>query len=421
MNERKTAFDILLKIEKDKAYSNLLLDSVLTDGKEDSSFVRFLVYGVVERKITLDYYLSLYLKQPINKLKPHVLVILRMGAFQLKYMDSVPDFSAVNESVKLAKQTGCSYASGLINSVLRRISEVDTQLPSDDSPESMSIRYSCPEELVSQYIGDYGTEDAKGILENALKVPPLYLRVNTFMTDTDKLMSLLDKAGVKSEKCSLADNALKITDGNVFESGYISEGLCYVQDLSSQICAAKLGAVKGETVYDMCSAPGSKAYTIAQYMENEGLIRAFDLHPHRVELIKKGAAKLGIDIIDAAVSDSSVFDSSLAKADRVLCDVPCSGLGVIRRKPEIRYKELSQIGILPDLQYNILLCSAEYLKVGGTLIYSTCSLNKKENESVCDRFLNVNPAFVKTEDYMTLFPHENDTDGFFIACFTRNE
>ena len=421
MNERRTAFDILLKIEKDKAYSNLVLDSVLTDGDADSSFVRYLVYGVIERKITLDYYLSLYLKQPISKLKPQVLVILRMGVFQLKFMDSVPAFSAVNESVKLSKQTGCAFASGLVNSVLRKLSEDDTPLPSDDSLKSMSIRYSCPEGLMNQYIDDYGIDDAKGIAENAINVPPVYLRVNTLKTDPDSFVKLLDKAGVKTEKCMLADNALKILKGNVFDTPYIREGLCYVQDLSSQICAAKLGAVKGETVFDMCSAPGSKAYTIAQYMENEGRILAFDLHQHRVELIKKGADKLGIDIIDAKVSDSSVFDASLPKADRVLCDVPCSGLGVIRRKPEIKYKELSQIDNLPDLQYNILLCSAEYLKVGGTLIYSTCSLNKKENESVCDRFLEENPGFVKKEDYLTLLPHKNDTDGFFIACFTRNE
>ncbi len=419
MNERKTAFDILYKIEYNKAYSNLILDNVLNEGNSNSSFIRYIVYGVIERKITLDYILSKYLKQPIKKLKPQVLIILRMGVFQLKFMNSVPTSAAVNESVKLCKSEGCSFASGLVNSVLRKISTDNIFYPDDDSSESLSVIYSCPVNLVNQYINDYGMDNAKEILESSLKVPPIYLRINSLKSDIDQVSEILEKNNFEFEQIKDIDNCIKVISGNLFETNIIDLGLAYVQDLSSQICVKTLNANPGETVFDMCAAPGSKSYTIAQYMNNEGKIYSFDLHQHRVDLINKGAKKLDISIISANKADSSVYNEKLGLADKILCDVPCAGLGVIRRKPEIKYKDLGQIDNLSDLQYNILLCSSKYLKVEGSLIYSTCSLNKKENEMVCDRFLSENKKYIKDGQYLTLMPHKYDTDGFFIARFKR--
>ncbi|MCH5190840.1 MAG: 16S rRNA (cytosine(967)-C(5))-methyltransferase RsmB [Oscillospiraceae bacterium] len=427
MDDRALAFKILNKIELDKAYSNLVLDAVLsTDKTEHAPFVSSLVYGVIERKITLDYILSGFLTQPIKKLKPQVLTILRMGTYQLKFMDKVPTFAAVNESVRLAKREKCAYAAGLINSVLRKIASCEIEYPcTDDKFSDLSIKYSCPVNLVKHFSDDYGIENAEMILKSSLGAPETVLRVNTLKTDADTLISQLEKDGFKAEKSPLIDNAVILKSGAVMQSSAYKNGLFHVQDTASQLCIQALDPKPDEIVFDMCSSPGGKAFTIAEKMENRGQIYAFDLYEHRVKLINDGAERLGIKIIKGSVWDSSIFSESLPIADRVLCDVPCSGLGVIRRKPEIRYKDLGFVDKLCDLQYNIINVSARYVKSGGDLVYSTCSLNKAENQNICDRFLSDNPSFKKVtlsddDGYMTLMPHKNNTDGFFIAKFIKD-
>lgn len=427
MDDRSLAFKILNKIELDKAYSNLAIDAGLSEDKaEYAPFVSSLVYGVIERKITLDFILSGFLTQPIKKLKPQVLTILRMGTYQLKFMDKVPTFAAVNESVKLAKREKCGFAAGLINSVLRKIASSEIEYPcTDDRISDLSIKYSCPTSLVKHFADDYGMEDAEGILKKSLGAPETVLRVNTLKTDIDSLISGLKQEGFDAEKSPLIDNAIVLQGGAVMQSNAYKKGLFHVQDTASQICIATLDPKPGEIVFDMCSSPGGKAFTIAERMENHGKIYAFDLYEHRVKLINDGAERLGIEIINGNVWDSSKFSESLPTADRVLCDVPCSGLGVIRRKPEIRYKDLGFVDKLCDLQYNIINVAALYVKSGGTLVYSTCSLNKAENQNVCDRFLSDNPNFKKValsddDGYMTLMPHKNNTDGFFIAKFIKD-
>ena len=427
MNDRFIAFKILNKIERDKAYSNIAVDTVLKENEAVSApFVCSLVYGVIERKITLDYILEEFLSQPIKKLNPQVLTILRMGVYQIKYMGKVPVSAAVNESVKLVKKVKCSYSSGLVNSVLRKVSLTDIEMPNtEDKIYDLSITYSCPYQLTKRFINDYGYDNTVELLSSSVGAVPLVIRVNSLRISAEKLIELLAYENVVAEQSDIIVNALIIKSGAIFETSAYKQGLFHVQDFASQICIQNLDPQPDEIIFDVCSAPGGKAFTIAERMNNKGKIYAFDLYEQRVNLISKNAEKLGIKIIDAKVNDSSVFNEDLPQADRILCDVPCSGLGVIRRKPEIKYKDLGFIDKLCDLQYNILNCSAKYLKNQGILIYSTCSLNKVENQAICDRFLEENKEFKKIslsdeDGYMTLMPHKNGTDGFFLAKFIKD-
>ncbi len=380
-----------------------------------------MVYGVLERKITLDYILSAFLTKPIKKLRPEVLTALRMGAYQLQFMDKVPTSAAVNESVKLVKNNGCAYAAGLVNSVLRKVANAEVIYPDKtDFIKYLSIRYSCPTSLVQHYIQDYGEENAEGILSSSLGAVPTVLRVNTLKTDAVHLKTALAEEGFSAELGQTENTLVIKNSGAIEQSKAYQNGLFHVQDTASALCAQALDAKPGQRVIDVCAAPGGKTFTLAQMMENQGEILAFDLHAHRVRLIETGAARLGLSIVKASVQDASVFAPALENtADRVLCDVPCSGLGTIRRKPEIRYKDLAFIDNLTHLQYNILVHASKYLKSGGVLVYSTCTLNRAENDAVCDRFLQENPDFEKLEAYTTLLPHKDGTDGFFFARLGR--
>lgn len=438
-NARQIAFEALLKIHRDSAYSNLAVDAALKENAHlddrDKAFVSNIVYGTLDRLILIDYNLSLYLNQPVKKLKPELHTILRMGVYQLLFMDKVPSRAAVNESVNLAKMNKSSFAASLVNAVLRRVADNGVRLPdcAPDSPEYLSIKYSCPEWILSMWIDAYGVENAVALAEKALDAPPLVIRVNTLKTNTDDLILKLADEGVVAEKANGFENALVIKNsGGVENLNAYREGLFHAQDFASQLCCKALDAKEGETVFDLCSAPGGKAFTIAESMNNTGCVRAFDIYQSRVDLIKNGAARLGLSNVYTYLSDASIFNENYGMADRVLCDVPCSGLGIIRRKPEIRFKNRSDIDNLPDLQYRILCNAIRYLKDGGRLVYSTCTLNPKENSEVCDRFLAEHPDFsvinvfedlsrYSHEDkYLTLMPHLHSTDGFFFAVFVKN-
>mgnify|MGYP002508106523 CR=1 FL=1 len=425
MNERQTAFQILNRIERGNAYSNLVLDAQLkqSGSADGSAFITALVYGVTERKITLDYILASFLRQPIKKLRPEVLTVLRMGVYQLKYMDKIPESAAVNESVKLVKKNGCAYAAGLVNSVLRKAAASETAYPEkSDFIKYLSIRYSCPPSLVSHYIHDYGEENAEGILSSSVGAAPTVLRVNTLKTDTAHLQETLEMQGFVTE-CGMLENTLVVKSGGAISAcKAYADGLFHVQDFASAYCVQALDLQPGHIFADVCAAPGGKTFTAAQMMQNQGKIYAFDLYPQRVNLIADGARRLGISILETSVHDAAeAFTELQGKADRVLCDVPCSGLGTIRRKPEIRYKDLSFVDNLTELQYNILINASKILKPGGILVYSTCTLNRAENDAVCDRFLKEHPDFERICDYRTLLPHKDGTDGFFFARLRRKE
>lgn len=432
---RQNAFEILFRIHTSNAYSNLTLDTYLQKDNMDSrdrAFVSALVYGVCERQLTIDYNLSLYLKQPIKKLKPEVLIVLRLGAYQLLFMDKIPVSAAINESVNLIKANRAAFASGLVNAVLRNISRNGLKLPSENEKNYLSIKYSCPEWLVDLWIKSYGQEATEQILEHSLGEVPVFIRVNTTKTNSDALIEMLENEGVSAEKCECITDALVLRkQGSVEKLEAFKNGLFHVQDLSSQFCSVSLGAKKSDSVLDVCSAPGGKTFTICECMNDSGNVTACDIYPSRVKLIEDGAERLCLGSITAKVSDASVFNETFPQFDKVLCDVPCSGLGIIRRKPEIKYKSPDDIDKLHNLQYLILCVTSRYVKKSGRLIYSTCSLNPAENTEICKKFLSENPDFYLTdipngekfglvEDKMlTVMPHFNDTDGFFIAIFER--
>ncbi len=436
---RQIAFEALLKVHKDGAYSNLVIDSLLKENSElderDKSFICNIVYGTLDRLILIDYNLGLYLNQPVKKLKPELHTVLRMGAYQLLFMDKVPSRAAVNESVNLAKVNKSNFAASMVNAVLRRVADNGLRLPecSENDPEYLAIKYSCPEWLVTLWIDSYGFDNAISLCEKALESPPLVIRCNTTKISVDELIWKLAEEGVVAHKTDIMPEALIIdSKGAVDELEAYKNGLFHAQDLASQFCCNAVDAKPGETVFDLCSAPGGKTFTIAQMMDNTGLVRAFDIYQSRVELIKSGASRLGLSNVYSYLSDAAIFNENYGLADKVLCDVPCSGLGIIRRKPEIRFKKPVDIDNLPELQYRILCNATKYLKDGGRLIYSTCTLNPKENSEVCDRFLKEHPDFssIKVlpslprfgneENYLTLMPHIHSTDGFFVAVFVKD-
>ncbi|MBR4727318.1 MAG: 16S rRNA (cytosine(967)-C(5))-methyltransferase RsmB [Clostridia bacterium] len=434
-NPRQIAFEALLKIQRDGAYSNLALDSALKEHPEleerDRAFVSNLVYGTLDHQIQIDYNLGLYLTQPVRKLKPELHTVLRMGAYQLLFMDKVPARAAVNESVELAKVNKSRFAASMVNAVLRRMAEQGLQLPQSDEndPNYLAIKYSCPEWILSLWIDAYGRETALALAQAALEPAPLTIRTNTVKMDADALIWRLAEDGAISEHSALLPEALILANGvSIDRMTAYQEGLFHVQDLASQLCCAAVDPQPRETVFDLCAAPGGKTFTMAQRMQNTGCIRAFDVYQSRVELIRSGAQRLGLQNVYAYLSDATIYNENYGKADRVLCDVPCSGLGILRRKPEIRFKQRGEIDNLPDLQYRILCNATQYLKDGGRLVYSTCTLNPAENQGVCDRFLAAYPAYhavrvlpeiprIDATDYLTLMPQVHGTDGFFIAVF----
>lgn len=430
---RQIAFEVLIKMHRNDAYSNIELDSALKNSgldKRDCALVSALVYGVTERLITIDYNIEKHLTGKISKLKPEVLVILRLGAYQILFSDKIPNSAAVNESVKLAKNNRCAFAAGLCNAVLRAVGKSGLLLPDDkDKTEYLSVKYSFPRWLCDMWQDAYGEENAEGVMKTAAEKPPIYIKVNNLKTTSDELINIFKDEGVTAEPVKGFDSALQISDtGDIEKLSSYKDGLFHVQDLASQLCAKALEAKENMTVFDVCSAPGGKAFTVAEHMNNKGTIKAFDIHEHRVKLINSGADRLGISIIEGRTGDAEQYDSSNGLADRVLCDVPCSGLGIVRRKPEIRYKEKILIDKLPLLQYRILENASNYVKTSGRLIYSTCTLNPAENEEVCKKFLQNHKEFklvqplnhINSEDsYITLMPHIHGTDGFFIAAFER--
>lgn len=409
-NSRTIAFEILNDILRDNAYSNIAIDKALKSVDTNKAFISSLVYGVIERKITLDYLLSKYLD---GKTKPKVMTILYLGAYQLYFMDKVPSSAAINESVNLAKEVGVGYYSRLINAVLHKIDDNRIDI---DRIEDLSIKYSCPQHLINMWKKAYGEDSTIKILSAINDKPPVFAVPNPLYVDSQECLYELNNAGIDGE---IVGDVIKITSSfDLSQCKPFVDGLFHIEDLSSYNCAKALEAKETDIVIDVCSAPGGKAFTIAESMNNKGHVYAFDLYEHRVNLIKQGADRLGLTNITACVNDALKFNEGIVKADKVLCDVPCSGFGIVRRKPEIRYKDLDSIKDLPDIQFNILSVSAEYLKNNGRLVYSTCTLNKRENEKVVQRFLSENQAFELIEEKTTL-PSANGGDGFYYAILER--
>lgn len=440
-NTRNIALNVLLKIENEGAYSNIALNNAIKENRlsgVDSSFVSALVYGVLERRITLDYIIRSYSKIPLRKIETKTKNILRLGILQLLFMDKVPDSAAVNESVNLAKKHKLQKSSGFINGILRNITraEVKYTLPDEkDWVRYLSVKYSVPESIVKLWVNSYGENNAKQLLASLNGRAKICCRVNTLRTDADTLIKKLSDEGVVAEKIFFIDNALYLENtGSVERLRAYKSGLFHIQDASSQLCVNFLDPKPRNIMLDVCSAPGGKSFSAAQYMNNRGRIFSCDMFDHKLKLISAGAKRLGITCISTLLRDASTNDTALPVADRILCDVPCSGLGIMSRKPEIRYKDDLISNDLPDLQYGILCASAKNLAVGGKLVYSTCTLNPEENNKNTKRFLEEHPDFYgiplklpngvtrafDEEPYeITLMPHTCGTDGFYISLFGK--
>jgi 16S rRNA (cytosine967-C5)-methyltransferase len=432
---RLAAYELLKKTSYDNAYSNLAVNGLFSADNysaRDKAFISRLYYGVIERQITLDYVVSLYSSKPLQKLDKEVLLVLRMGLYQILYMDSVPDNAAVSEAVNLAKVIGKFSATGFINAVLRNFIRDGKKIkPISDNIKSLSVEYSCPEDLIKMWLSQYDFNDVLAFLKASLEPSKLHIRVNTAKIDTDLLIDKFAEINISAVKSDIIDNCLIVDNiGSVENCSLFKSGFFHVQDLSSQLCCLALNPQPQQRVLDICSAPGGKAFTIAELMNDSGEIIACDLHDKRVNLIKSGLSRLELKSITALQNDAKIYNDSLGRFDKVLCDVPCSGLGVIRNKPEIKYKPLSEISELPEIQYDILCTAAKYLKIGGELIYSTCSLNKHENDNVIDKFLTNNPDYkgISFLDRIgkpfgsykaTIFPEYFGSDGFFISKIVR--
>ena len=432
-NARGAAVKLLTRLDENSAYSNILLDKELDKyqlSERDKHFATALFYGTLERRLTLDKIIDSRLVRRADKLSNEVRNILRTGIYQMLFMESVPDHTAVDESVKLVPTKRNPSLPGFVNGMLRGFVRDGKPLPKGKKKaEELMYEYSCPLWLVEKWISEYGEATALQMLKTSVGRAPVTARVNTLKTTADKLCEQLRGEGIDCEAVSFPEGCVRILGGSVESTNAYKQGLFHVQDISSQLCAASLDACEGMTVLDICSAPGGKSFTIAELMNNKGRLLAFDLHENRVRLIRAGAYRLGLDIIKAAPNDAKRFSEDMPLADRVLCDVPCSGLGVIRRKPEIKYKSPEYFERLPEIQYDILSTSSNYVKKGGVLIYSTCTLSRAENDDVIDKFLCENKDFSPDpiggafgdSFKASITPERFDSDGFFIARLKRNE
>lgn len=440
MNLRKLALDLLDRHEKSGQYSNIAVDNAISreglDGK-DSRLLSALVYGVIERRITLDHIIDRLSSLPPSKIERTTRNILRMGLYQLIYLDRIPPHAAINESVSLCNKRSRGFVNALLRGFERKRADksvaeaMDFPTKQDAPIEYLSVTYSYPVALCEKFIGIFGFEKTEAVLAAFEKTPPLTLRVNPLKISREQLADTLSAKGIEFALTENTPHGIRVWGASPAELG-LAEGLCFVQDEASQICVEALGASAGDTVIDMCSCPGSKSFGAALSMGNVGKILSFDLHENKLSLVKNGAETLGISIIETDARDGRVHDAALdLSADRVLCDVPCSGFGVVAKKPEIRYKDPTDSAALPDIQLAILQNGARYVKAGGTLVYSTCTLFPEENEQNAARFLAAAPDFEPCEftvggissagGMLTLTPDAHGTDGFFIAKFKRKE
>lgn len=439
MTARQAAVQALVKVNEEGGYSNLVLHETLKKNgltPEDTAFASRLFYGTLERKITLDHIIGAYSKKPVSRLTPAVAEILRTALYQMVYMDSVPDSAAVDEAVKLTRQCRVSSASGFVNAVLRSFVRDEKKLPpvKGNRLKKLEVRYSCPQWVIRELLERYGEESAIAMLAHSLDRPPLYVRVNTTKVTAEQCIRSLEAEGVSAKADSLLPDCLVLEGtASIERLKAFEQGLFHVQDKSSQMCAWTLSPKPGERVLDVCSAPGSKSFTAAELMGNQGEIISCDIFEEKIRKISDGAARLELSCIHPRMQDGTIYDPQLGLFDRVLCDAPCSGLGIISRKPEIKYKRMQDLQQLPEIQAKILETASRYVKVGGTLVYSTCTLLPQENEAIVENFLREHKEFeplalpeqvraVGLADdawRVTLLPQMADTDGFFISCMKR--
>lgn len=438
-NPREAALLILQDVFFKGAYANLAVFQALRGAplsQLDRRFCTELVYGTVKTMGTLDWYLEKVVNRALRKLDRTVLAILRLGAYQILYLDRVPDSAACNESVKLAKKWSHDGAARLVNGALRQLARTKDQwqLPKGENQElaRIALEQYHPEWLVRRWKFRYGLENAEAICRFDNAKPVFSLRVNTLKTTRDKLQEQLKGDGIAATPSLWSPDGLvceNLPSMEIFMKKYGE--LVYIQDESSMLDAAVLAPEPGQTVIDLCSAPGGKTTHLAQKMHNEGKIFACDIYDHKLALIRENAARLGLDCIETCLQDGTVFRPEWTGiADRVLVDAPCSGLGVLNRRPEARWtKEERKLSQFPPLQKKILDNAARYVKPGGRLLYSTCTLEQDENTRVRTWFLEHHPEFVSVPfahpvtgelvEELQLLPYRDHIDGFYLCLFER--
>ena len=435
---RKAALRVLVNCRTNGAWADAALNvQIRRDGLSgaDAALCSRIVYGVLQNQLLLDHYISAYCSQKPDHLQPPLLDILRIGAYQILFLDKIPDSAAVNESVELAKMFKRGQAAGLVNAVLRKISKNKENLPEipGQNPErTLSIRYSHPRWLVKRLLSVLGVEETEKFLAANNEVAPMTVQVNPLKTSVEKLTAELTEAGVVVKPHAWVPDCLELSGtGDLTALRAFRDGDFMVQDPAARLVSLIADVKPGQRVLDVCAAPGGKSFSAAFAMGNQGSIQSCDLHENKLKRVRESAERLGITCIEAAPADGRVFKPEWENAfDVVLVDAPCSGLGIIRKKPDTRYKKADELFALPVIQTAILENAARYVVPGGTLVYSTCTILPEENEQVSDAFLAEHPEFSresftlpepvgKTDGRLTLWPQRHDTDGFYICRMTR--
>ncbi|MGG3560114.1 16S rRNA (cytosine(967)-C(5))-methyltransferase RsmB [Neobacillus rhizosphaerae] len=441
-NVREIALDLLTTIEKNQSYSNLLLNTTIEKNElsqKDVGLLTELTYGTLQRKMALDFYLNPFIKDN-KKLADWIHHLLRLTLYQMVYLDRIPDRAAIYEAVDIAKKRGHKGIASLVNGVLRSIQREG--LPSlneiSDPNKRLALETSHPEWLVTRWVNQFGFDKTKEMCEINLTAPMQTARVNLTKISRDECVALLEEDGFQIEKSPIIPEAIRCLKGNLASTISFKYGMFTIQDESSMLATYALGAEKNEFVLDACAAPGGKSTHIAEKMNNTGEVISVDLHQHKVRLINDNARRLGLENIKTSVSDSRHLQDKFQNVlfDRILLDAPCSGLGVMRRKPDMKYtKTEKDLERLSTIQQDLLKSVSPLLKKGGILVYSTCTVDKEENENTVMKFLENNPDFEPdltfknrmpeaVQPFITgydlqVFPQDFGSDGFYIAVLKK--
>ena len=430
MNLRNITYNIIYDVKHNKKYSNILINEVFAKSNlkdEEKNFITYLSYGVLGNIYFLDYFIKKYSDIAFSKISNKAKIILEMSFFELIFMNSSQNYATVNESVALCKKVDFR-AKNFVNAVLRKISSSN---PSNlrnyefddikDNSERLSVKFSISKYISDRLIENYGFDFAYELMDFMSKTPEIFIRGNLIKTDFNTLKSLLDENKLNYEIIDEKNmifslkNLKNIANLNIYKDGLIS-----IQDYSSMLCVIASGVTENQTVLDICAAPGGKSIFMSQLMKNKGSILSMDISQNKLNLLSQQCKRLGIDIITTKVNDATIYNETYKeKFDVVLADVPCSGIGILRRKPEIRYKHADEIETLTEIQKIILENSSKYVKKTGRLIYSTCTLGKEENQNIIEEFIKNNTEFNITyqKEY---YPNVDKTDGFYVCIMDRN-
>ncbi|EIM07750.1 ribosomal RNA small subunit methyltransferase B [Planococcus antarcticus DSM 14505] len=437
-NVRDAAFSILWAVENKQAYSNLLLHQIIESygiAAKNRGLLTEITYGTLQHQMTLDYYLEPYLK---GKIEPWVKTLLRLSLYQIVYLDRIPAHAVVHEAVEIAKRRGHGGVASVVNGVLRSVQRngVRSFNTISDPYEKISIETSHPIWMIRRWAEQFGLEKTREMALENNKTPLQTVRVNTARATVEEVIEMLESEEVEAVSSKLIPECLVITNGQPARTATFEKGFITIQDESSMLPAYALQVKPGMTVLDMCAAPGGKTTHIAEKMNNNGTLYALDLHQHKVKLIDENAVRLGHSVIETIVGDGkqSVERFGEEKFDRILVDAPCSGLGVIKRKPDIKYtKKEEDFARLQEIQIELLDQAARSLKQEGILIYSTCTVDAVENRGTAERFLKEHPEMekiqvalpaslgIKYTGFVQVFPQDYGSDGFFIAAFKKSK